>query len=198
MRLLLDIGEDILQISEEYIARRANRLCLWISGTGEGNLQWFLDSVLQVTYSIEVQQQLWSYLLYDLVKYPDDHRETGLETFVSELLRRCSVESARSVLWRLFDPCESHLTRLTYLWGRPTFTDPQIFRLLVEKTSGLKFLRTLRDHRNRQQSLLSYALESYTQWRLLERAMNQSTFEVSELIKGDLDLYQCGWTTEGT
>jgi len=171
---------------------------LWISDTGQENLQWFLNSVFQVAYPVVVNEQLWSCLLYDLLmKLSDDSQGTGIEFFVSELLKRCSVETARSVLWSLFDHHESRLARIINLRKRPAFTSPRIFQKLIEKTGGVDYLRTPVHRRKGPQSFISHVIESYPQWHLFLQAINQSKFEVSEVIRGDLDLYQCGWTEEG-
>ena len=189
-----------MHIREWYHISRSIGLGLCISGTGEKNLRWFLDSVFPVVYPTAKNEQLFSLLLYDLLtKDPNIYPGIGVESFVSELLRRCSMESTRSVLWRLFDPQEIYFARTTTQpWSRPNFTRPRVFQLLIEKTGGVEFLRTPGWHRKTQQSLLSYAMESYVPWLAFVQAINESAFMVSEVIKGDLDLYQCGWTEEGT
>lgn len=199
MQLFLTSTEDSCELSEfDWIVSTA-RTGLCISEAGEESLQWLLDSVLRVACPSAVNGQPWSYILYDLlIQYSNDNRLTRVESFISELLRRCSMESARVVLWRLFDPRELWFESTTQPWSRPAFTRSRIFRLLLEKTGGVKSLHTPRSHRERRQSLLSYALQSSRQWRLFEQAISQSTFGVSELIRCDLDLYQSGWTEEGT
>ena len=198
MRLLLECTEDSSQASLVRAIYIGSRLGLWISETGEENLRWFLDSVLPVAYPVSVIDKLWSYTLYDLFNHLGDYQGTGMESLVSELLRRCSLESARSVLWRLFDPHELSWARIEFFRRRLLVNSPRAMQLLLEKTGGVEFLRAPGGHRRRPQSFLSHAMESYPQWYDLVETINQSTFEVSEVIRGDLDLYQCGWTEEGS